>query len=1045
MAGGVARRFEIGVELNAYNRMGPGLRAGAQQVSRFASSVNQTAGVAAAGLPMLVGGGVAAAGAAAAAALVGFASSAVSMFAQVEKSWAEVTTLLPTHTKEATDKMLGDIRKFSKDAAVPLQEAIGATYQAISAGIGEQGLTRFMNVAAQAAKGGITPLNVAVDAITTSLNAYGVSANFATMYSDAMFTAVRLGKTTFGEMAPAIGAVLPLTTTLGIEFQQVTATIAALTAQGASTSEAITRMRSALTAMSKESSVANQTFQEITGQTFPDFIAAGGTFQEAMQLLADESERTGVSLADMFGKVEGSLAAAVLATEGGAATFQEAMGDTTGATEQASEKMEDTLSHTFARLGAGWTDFKYNVGRIVGGMVQGIFDWWDKVGPGVMAAVTPFFETLKAGWDMLWSGLSLLWNFFSGNFMESWDTGFLGQLKANFEVFKELITVAWETIWNTFKSVFAFWSSVFKGDWSGAWEAVKSIYVTAWNAIVKIVGTAIVTVVRTLEGPLNWIGKTFTDLWNSIIDGVSQMAQGVAKGINAAVNAVLSGLASMARGVSMIPGIPDSWGESLAAPIERFKDPINVEGVAGFYEGMKRSWSDIAMGDKIAEWLGISETDVGDDQKLGGLSTTSPVLDIVNEQMDAVAAQLAESGRSQFESSTMVQQQYKQMFGEEMGAGLQSQEQVDRRMQLLYEYGDIDEGAYGRFLAGRVHATGGKFTDAGSRYHSMMTGLAARQAATGGAGAGEEDQKLSEDERKQLAYDLGEITPQEYLAYLKKRSAEEGRETVAGAALLRKIKGVEARIEREKEQPPEDTGPEMLTEAEQMAQRYDFGELSAEDYLVFLRAGLETAGGRTTRTGSRIAQTIQRVEGDISGAAERKAREDKRKRDDEEKERQKQEREKERQQKELERARAAEQRAQERAQREGEAERLQAAASSRRREDLEFEFGATTEEQYRRTLRGRVSQYGQYSAIGATAFRILERLDAEAAKKEEERLRAALQENTEALKENTDARVRVKLDLDVDPAKVIRADTLRYAVQRKAARQGSRLARLPGG
>ena len=92
----IARKFEVGVELNAYNRMGPGLRAGAQQVSRFAGTVNQTAGMAAAGLPALVGGGVAAAGAAAAAALVGFAASATSLFKDVEKGWAEVTTLLPS-------------------------------------------------------------------------------------------------------------------------------------------------------------------------------------------------------------------------------------------------------------------------------------------------------------------------------------------------------------------------------------------------------------------------------------------------------------------------------------------------------------------------------------------------------------------------------------------------------------------------------------------------------------------------------------------------------------------------------------------------------------------------------------------------------------------------------------------------------------------------------------------------------------------------------------------------------------------------------------
>ena len=1050
----IARKFEVGVELNAYNRMGPGLRAGAQQVSRFAGTVNQTAGMAAAGLPALVGGGVAAAGAAAAAALVGFAASATSLFKDVEKGWAEVTTLLPSHTKEATDQMLKDVRKFAKDAAVPLRDAMSASYQAISAGVADENLTAFLHTASQAARGGVTDLKTAVDAITTSLNAYGLGTQYAKQQSDAMFTAVRLGKTTFEEMAPSIGAVLPLAQGLGIEFQQVTATIAALTAQGASTSEAVTRMRSAMTALSKESSVANQTFQDITGKTFPEFIAEGGNFQAAMQILSDESERTGVSLTDMFGRVEGALAASVLATEAGAQTFQDAMGDTTGATEAASEKMEDTLSHTFARLGAGWTDFKYNVGRIVGGMVQGIFSWWDRVGPGVMAALTPFFETVKQGWDMLWQGLRLLWSVFSGQFMESWDTGFLGQMRANFETFKELITVAWETIWNTFKGIFDFWSNVFQGDWAGAWEAVKDIYVTAWNAIVKIVGTAIVTVVRTLEGPINWIGETFMKLWNSVVESTAGMAKGVAKGMNAAVNAVLSGLSAMLGAFKNAPfGIGDTM-QGWANTVEGWKDPINVEGIGAFYEGMKGTWTNIALGDKMAEWLGISEEGEAE-ITTAGMSTADYMKaateagvegqKVIDQMIADEAAERARTGRNVFESGAAVRQVYSQMFGEEMGEGLTSRAQVDRRMQLLYEYGDIDEGAYGRYLAGRVHDEGGKFTEAGAKYQQSLVSLGTSVAARGGgAGAAERDNKLTEDQKKQLAYDLDELTPEEYKSYLEKRLAEEGRDTTAGAAIARKLKGVQERIDREKEQP-EDTGTEMLTEAEQMAQRYEYDEVTADDYLTYLRAGLADAGGRTTRTGSRIAQTIQRVESDVTRKADRAAKDAQKKRDDEERERLKQERDRERQQKEMERAREAERRAQERAQQQGEAERLAAAAATRKREDLEFEFGDATEEQYRRTLRGRVSQHGQYSAIGATAFRILERLDEAAAKREEERLRDALKDNTKALKENTDARVRVKLDLDVDPAKVIRADTLRYAVQRKAARQGSRLARLPGG
>ena len=243
------------------------------------------------------------AAAAAGAAMIGFAASATSAFIDVERRWAEVTTLMPQATRRATDEMLADVRGFSREAGFAIQDSISASYQALSAGIDQGSLTEFLETTGQAARAGVTDITTSVDAITSALNAYNQAADKATEVSDAMFTAIRLGKTTFGELGPVMGPVLPIAASLNTEFTEITASVAALTAQGNPTSIAMTQIRSALVALSKDTE-ARSIFESVMGMTYAEYQAQGGTLAGALQVVVDEAERTGQSVVDVFGRVE---------------------------------------------------------------------------------------------------------------------------------------------------------------------------------------------------------------------------------------------------------------------------------------------------------------------------------------------------------------------------------------------------------------------------------------------------------------------------------------------------------------------------------------------------------------------------------------------------------------------------------------------------------------------------------------------------------------------------------------------------------------------
>lgn len=164
------------------------------------------------------------------------------------KSMKEVSTL-SEEVAENLDEYKKKVLELSTQIPIGANDAAKALYQINSAGhTGADGM-KVLEVSAKAAIGGVTDTATAADAITTVLNAYKMSANEAGAVSDKLFTAVRLGKTTMGELGSSISQVAPLAASYGVSIDQILAAVASLTKQGTSTSEAFTQIRAAIVSM----------------------------------------------------------------------------------------------------------------------------------------------------------------------------------------------------------------------------------------------------------------------------------------------------------------------------------------------------------------------------------------------------------------------------------------------------------------------------------------------------------------------------------------------------------------------------------------------------------------------------------------------------------------------------------------------------------------------------------------------------------------------------------------------------------------------------
>ena len=289
--------------------------------------------------------GVAVAGAAA---VVGAAVAGTKALLDFDTGIREVFTLMPGITDQARVAMQDDVLAFSKSAGIATGEVLPSLYQALSKGVPADNVFDFMDIAAKAAIGGSVELETAVDGITSTVNAFAASGISATEVSDIMFTAVRTGGTTFGELSDSLFQVSPIASELGVKFGDVAAGLATITAKGVPTSVATTQMRQLFVELSKEGGKASDTFKELSGKSFTDFIHSGRDTADAMEIMQQAADDNGVSLGDMFGSVEAGAAALALGgsnIEGFRENLDE-MGTSAGATELAWEEMDEGLQRS---------------------------------------------------------------------------------------------------------------------------------------------------------------------------------------------------------------------------------------------------------------------------------------------------------------------------------------------------------------------------------------------------------------------------------------------------------------------------------------------------------------------------------------------------------------------------------------------------------------------------------------------------------------------------------------------------------------------------
>ena len=219
-----------------------------------------------------VAGGLTSIGKKAAIVSGGFAVLSTKLAGDFQKSLLEVTTLLKRDLNEELDvfvnrnlKSLGkELTSVANASGLALDSLAKAKYDIVSAGFSNAAdSAKVLEQATKLAVGGVTTAAGAADILTSALNAFGEGADQADELSDALFTTVRLGKTTITELGASLGQVLPFAKSFNLTIKDVGSAMATLTAAGINTAESTTALKGAIVALESPSKGARDEMKKL--------------------------------------------------------------------------------------------------------------------------------------------------------------------------------------------------------------------------------------------------------------------------------------------------------------------------------------------------------------------------------------------------------------------------------------------------------------------------------------------------------------------------------------------------------------------------------------------------------------------------------------------------------------------------------------------------------------------------------------------------------------------------------------------------------------
>lgn len=306
--------------------------------------------------------------AAVSAALIAAGVASVEYAKEFNAAFAKTQTIMDENAMSAS-QMHDEILALSNDSAMAATDVSEAVYQAISGSVDTADAVGFVQKANMLAVSGFTSLTNATDILTTTLNAYKLSADKVGGISNVLIKTQNLGKTSVNELSASMGKAIATGSAYGVNLQNIATMYVELTKSGIATAESTTYMNSMMNELGDAGSTVGKILQEKTGKTFGQLMQDGQTLGDVLQVLSDTVNGDAEAFMGLWGSQEAGKAANAVMVQSVedfnqvAAQMNSEMSGVTGTTEQAYETMTNTSEFIDKRFNNALTNLAIAYGE----------------------------------------------------------------------------------------------------------------------------------------------------------------------------------------------------------------------------------------------------------------------------------------------------------------------------------------------------------------------------------------------------------------------------------------------------------------------------------------------------------------------------------------------------------------------------------------------------------------------------------------------------------------------------------------------------------
>lgn len=512
------------------------------------------------------------AGAVGAAALTA-AGAATKVAADFQSQMSNVQTLLTGTQDEIAAKVskYGDIvKEVSRTTGLETSNLTDGLYQVVSA-FGDVGdAAKITEIAAKSAKAGNAETSDAVNLLSAVTKGYGdISAEANQKAADLAFTTVRLGQTSFPELASSMGKVIPLCATMKVSEEELFGAMATLTGVTGGTAEVSTQLKATIQGFMQPTTAMTSALKKMGYENGQVAIESLG-LQGALDALKESVNGDELAFAGMFSSVEAKTA--VLALAGAQSedftNKTKEMYSATGAAESAFDTQTANLKGTLGKLKQAASTAVIELGEKFLPVVQTLAEWVLENMPAIQSTIEVVFDYLTtvtntcveyitmlkdaaSAWvadhqetvNAILTAIQNLWEFvqtiFSalmtaagalGDWLGAWADENLGDIV-------QTVTAAVNSI-VSFVSAFASWTAAF---WQAHGQTIMSIVRPLLEAVKTIISTALQAITQIF----NIFAALFRGDWGELFRGIATLVLTILNGIVSTIGNIFQSIINL--------------------------------------------------------------------------------------------------------------------------------------------------------------------------------------------------------------------------------------------------------------------------------------------------------------------------------------------------------------------------------------------------------------------------------------------------------------------------------------------------------------------